>query len=979
MKHLFTTIIEEAIRKHEHQIQLFLASENDVNDAIKQTMRANPDIFWFSYEWNYSKTDSILHLDYTFDSEHSEKITSQINDVIEQDFKIAFVRSLSAAKQIMYVYKWIALYCNYNVHSAHNQTIYSVFIHRNSVCTGIAKAAQYLLGLLGIDSKPVFGRMNNSPESSRHCWLVVKLEGEWYHLDPTFAIPETADILSASGVQTIEGADYLFYNYFCVDTATIKQSRTIEDEESLPTCVSTFDYNEHQTLDVTPSRNGKNGGLGCLLSDSGTTADIYLTHDKDIHYRHHSIAKVFRDDDDHELFRKELVVMRECTGSHILHATAADFNNGVLYIGQATPLSELLSSHYFKMTIQDLCLLLIDIASGLKELLNCGILYRDIHLNNIYLSGTQIDGRYIYKLGDFGSCIFTNDNERHVCLTKKGGIGSQWYMAPETWNEGIFDERSAVYGIGMIAYFLLNDLYPPLWNLYRGGCWLKRCEGTAVPKIELYFINNKYAEERINLILLRLLAFSPKDRIQTLNEVITNIQYFKKVIGSQDVIIPHSTNQLSLEEYGKTRFCEQSNFTNDTKEEKYISASVECPNCGSSYDVFILQDVVNRMLPSLSSDKAQGNYNLAISSISQFIYCPHCGYQTTPEECADSNRLSLSTYKDPNPSEYWNTGTNTRHHIDDFATTLYPYHKFAYNKHATKTCQSFSPKTENSSSYSNLFRRFKNTVPNILSKQKVNSSIFAPVEAKKGDVMMVQVFLYKNGEEHAVACKAAEVDPEAERKNYTPLSVKLKKGDKVKVFMQVSNKNVPVEESVQELTWQGHFIDCQFAVYVSEQFSASMLLGTVVLSVNGAPAGRMMFKTNVVDNPRKLYTKIDCQSYHKIFISYSHKDESRVKYLAEAYKAQGVDYFFDRHYLKAGDVYPIKIQQYIDSADLFILCWSKNAAESEYVTLECNQAMSHAYPQVSIDKASITIHPISIEPRAAYPENMDSVYNFEEI
>ena len=83
--------------------------------------------------------------------------------------------------------------------------------------------------------------------------------------------------------------------------------------------------------------------------------------------------------------------------------------------------------------------------------------------------------------------------------------------------------------------------------------------------------------------------------------------------------------------------------------------------------------------------------------------------------------------------------------------------------------------------------------------------------------------------------------------------------------------------------------------------------------------------------------------------------------------------------MKAGDVYPIKIQQYIDSADLFILCWSKNAAESEYVTLECNQAMSHAYPQVSIDKASITIHPISIEPRAAYPENMNSVYNFEEI
>ena len=96
-------------------------------------------------------------------------------------------------------------------------------------------------------------------------------------------------------------------------------------------------------------------------------------------------------------------------------------------------------------------------------------------------------------------------------------------------------------------------------------------------------------------------------------------------------------------------------------------------------------------------------------------------------------------------------------------------------------------------------------------------------------------------------------------------------------------------------------------------------------------------------------------------------------------RAQGVDYFFDRHYLKGGDVYPIKIREYIDSADLFILCWSKNAAESEYVTLERRQAMALAYPQVAMEKATITIHPISIEPRAEYPVDMKKWYNFEEV
>lgn len=131
------------------------------------------------------------------------------------------------------------------------------------------------------------------------------------------------------------------------------------------------------------------------------------------------------------------------------------------------------------------CNLLIDVVSGLKELLNHGILYRDIHLNNIYLSETKIDGRYIYKLGDFGSCSFVDGYSQYENLTEKGGIGSKWYMAPETLKSEIFDERSAVYGVGMIAYYLLNDLYPPLWQDYGEEAILQRMKISKLPKPSL--------------------------------------------------------------------------------------------------------------------------------------------------------------------------------------------------------------------------------------------------------------------------------------------------------------------------------------------------------------------------------------------------------------------------------------------------------------------------------------------------------------
>lgn len=72
-------------------------------------------------------------------------------------------------------------------------------------------------------------------------------------------------------------------------------------------------------------------------------------------------------------------------------------------------------------------------------------------------------------------------------------------------------------------------------------------------------------------------------------------------------------------------------------------------------------------------------------------------------------------------------------------------------------------------------------------------------------------------------------------------------------------------------------------------------------------------------------------------------------------------------------------KEYINSADLFILCWSKNAAESDYVTLERRHALELTYPQVDMDKATITIHPISIEPHVDYPSDMKEVCNFEEM
>ena len=264
-------------------------------------------------------------------------------------------------------------------------------------------------------------------------------------------------------------------------------------------------------------------------------------------------------------------------------------------------------------------------------------------------------------------------------------------------------------------------------------------------------------------------------------------------------------------------------------------------------------------------------------------------------------------------------------------------------------------------------------------KNDVYSSIFAPAEVKRKSHLQVQVYLHLYEESEKVKSLAKESDKNAERRDYIPLSLKLKKGDKVDVEFNVYGETRLMSER-KSIIWQGAFTKCSFDYFVPKDINVDELSCVALLSVNGVPVGEMQFITQVVELPRQLNPEIIAHKYSKVFVSYSHQDESKVKFLHEGLELGSVPHFFDRKYLKAGDVFPQVIQDYINSADLFILCWSENASKSEYVQKERLQALGRAFPQVKPENAAkLRIYPMSIEPRAELPSDMKEIYNFEVI
>lgn len=260
------------------------------------------------------------------------------------------------------------------------------------------------------------------------------------------------------------------------------------------------------------------------------------------------------------------------------------------------------------------------------------------------------------------------------------------------------------------------------------------------------------------------------------------------------------------------------------------------------------------------------------------------------------------------------------------------------------------------------------------------SSIFAPAEVKRKSHMLVQVYLHLLEETEKVVSLAQESQKAAQRRDYIPLQCKLKKGDKVDVLLNIYGESLLMSDK-KSMVWQGSFTKCSFDYRVPEDIGVDELSCKAILAVGGVPVGEMNFITEiVVDTPRNLNTEINAHNYRKVFISYAHKDEPNVKFLAKGLELSGIDYFFDRKYLKAGDVYPQVIKDYINSADLFVLCWSANASQSEYVKKEYTQALGRVNPQVKSQKdANLSIYPISIEPRAELPDAMKDNYHFGEV
>ncbi len=85
-------------------------------------------------------------------------------------------------------------------------TAYGCLIRESCVCDGYTEAANLLLRAAGIDSRGVYG----THDGTAHAWNLVKLGGDWYHMD-----------LTMGDVRYTDGSTGILYDYFGMNDTTI--------------------------------------------------------------------------------------------------------------------------------------------------------------------------------------------------------------------------------------------------------------------------------------------------------------------------------------------------------------------------------------------------------------------------------------------------------------------------------------------------------------------------------------------------------------------------------------------------------------------------------------------------------------------------------------------------------------------------------------------------------------------------------------
>jgi hypothetical protein len=162
--------------------------------------------------------------------------------------------------------------------------------------------------------------------------------------------------------------------------------------------------------------------------------------------------------------------------------------------------------------------------------------------------------------------------------------------------------------------------------------------------------------------------------------------------------------------------------------------------------------------------------------------------------------------------------------------------------------------------------------------EPIDAAVFSPQQVARGNVFLIQVFLYPPGADEKVDDQARKMDAIAERRGTYSLPLDLPRNTRVDLRLEVPD--LIVNEADAVLIWRGRPTAAQFEVTVPATAPGTEAIGRIRFAVAGVPAGTLRFKIALVPTgsavERGALREAEAVRYRRAFVSYSMQDRAEV-------------------------------------------------------------------------------------------------------
>lgn len=195
----------------------YVGSTTDIENLIESAVElaAQRDHYILGHlsnrkiEYEYGRFDAKIKVHQTYLTNAAQE--QIVNEKVASILATATPETMSDFEKVKFVNDYIVkntVYSEDSIASPHSAC--AVVAEGKGVCQGYALLALKLLQGLGIETKYVVGEVY----TGGHAWNLVKVDGEWYHLDTTWNDP------------TPDRKNVVRYEYFLMNDAKMKEDHT---------------------------------------------------------------------------------------------------------------------------------------------------------------------------------------------------------------------------------------------------------------------------------------------------------------------------------------------------------------------------------------------------------------------------------------------------------------------------------------------------------------------------------------------------------------------------------------------------------------------------------------------------------------------------------------------------------------------------------------------------------------------------------